>query len=171
MGFWKGQPPFTLYLHVSQCKAIPAVKQTSTSKAYQLYWDLFSACSLPRQASWHAETYRYKKGGRKAKNFYRILPSYILKRIHASLNFVQQLHLSRSSTLSPAASLFHPAPIKMLGVYHPLNSHCFRQNLSWGCKINPTPEWYTAKLLHGSSLLSWLPMPCHCEKFLHFFCD
>lgn len=59
MWCWKGQPPFTLYEHVSQCKVIPC----STRKAYQLYWDLFSACSCPCQARWHVRTYRYKKGG------------------------------------------------------------------------------------------------------------
>lgn len=68
-------------------------------------------------------------------------------------------HLSRSSTLSPAANVLHPLPIKIWGVYHPLNSQCFRQNLSWGCKTNPILQQYIVKLLYESFY-------CHDYSFL-----
>lgn len=79
-------------------------------------WDLFSACSCPTTLA-GTQKLRYRKSVRKRKNFCRILSSYILGRIHA--NFI---HLRRSSILSLASSVLYPALIKMLGVYHPLNS-------------------------------------------------
>lgn len=116
----EGQPSFTLHVRDSQYKAIPAVKQTSTCKAYHA--EIFSQHVLVPATLAGTQKLRYRKGGRKGKNFYRIFSSYILERIHANFSFVQELHLSWSSILSLAPSVFYPAPIKMMGVYHPLNS-------------------------------------------------
>lgn len=52
--------------------------------------NLLVAAKLAGMRKLSALTYRYYKiGGRKARNFYRLLSSYILKTMHASFSFVQ----------------------------------------------------------------------------------
>lgn len=64
------------------------------------------------------------------------------------------------AALSPTASMFHPAPIKILGVYHPLNSLCFKQNLSQGCKTNLRSQRYIVKLFYDQSYLATVKSFC-----------
>lgn len=114
----------------------------------KLYWGLSTVCSCPFQASWHAEAYRYKKGGRKGKGFIKFFPV-------LSWREYKQALVSRNNYILVEAApwalqkVFQPAPVKILRLQHPLNSQCFRQNISQGCKINPTPKWYIVKWLYG----------------------